>query len=157
MNDQAARGPGRPPKQVSIGAGIKKGKPTWKPASAMEVINKEPGYRYRWSNKNPDNLAKKEVEGWETVSGLQGDSSKHVDAERIEDGKPNTSIRERHDCVLQRIPEDLAQGRDEFFNNKTEQRTKALTAHIKESAQKEGTDTHGEITISSRRGAQIIE
>lgn len=158
MSNIEARGPGRPPKQnQSIGASIKKGKPTWKPASAMEVLNKEPGYRYRWSNKLPDNLAKKDLEGWETISGLQGDRSKHVDADRIQDGKPMTSIRERHDCVLQRIPEELAEARDEYMNNRTELRTQALTAHVKDAAGKLGVTKHGKITISSLQEEQFIE
>lgn len=148
------RKPGRPPKQQ---VGIKKGKSSWKPASAMEVIDKEDGYRYRWSNKAPDNLAKKELEGWETVSGVTGDRSKHVDADRISDGKPLTSIRERHDCILQRIPEDVAAGRDEYMNKKSAKRTEALTAHFKEEAKKQGTATHGKITISSLKGEQVIE
>lgn len=156
MSNEQARGPGRPPKPA-IGAVIKKGKPTWKPASAMEVINKEDGYRYRWANKAPDNLSKKELEGWETVSGLQGDRSRHVDPDRIDVGKPMTSIHERHDCLLMRIPEEIAEGRDAFMNNKTEQRTHALTAHVKKAARDEGTETHGEITISSRRKQQVIE
>lgn len=123
----------------------------------MEVLNKEPGYRYRWANKLPDNLAKKELEGWETVSGLQADNSKHVDADRIQDGKPMTSIKERHDCVLMRIPEEVGAARDEYINKKTESRTKALTSHIKKAAREQGAATHGEITISSRRGEQVLE
>lgn len=152
MNTET-RGPGRPKQSPSI----KKGKSSWKPASAMEVLQKEDGYRYRWANKLADNLAKKELEGWETVSGLQADKSIHVDAGRMNDGKPLTSIRERHDCVLMRIPEETAQGRDEYINNKTEQRTHALTAHIKKAAREEGAETHGEITISSRKGQQVID
>ena len=136
---------------------VKKGNSSWKPASAMEVINKEPGFRYRWSNKMPDNLAKKEVEGWETVSGVQSDQSVHLDAGRMNDGKQMTSIRERHDVILQRIPEETAQGRDAYMNAKTEMRTNALTAHIKKAAKEDGTDTHGEITITSMRGEKIIK
>ena len=136
---------------------VKKGNSSWKPASAMEVINKEPGFRYRWSNKMPDNLAKKEVEGWETVSGVQSDQSVHLDAGRMNDGKQMTSIRERHDVILQRIPEETAQGRDAYMNQKTEMRTNALTAHIKKAAKEDGTQTHGEITITSMSGEKIIK
>lgn len=155
-DEQQVRRAGRPPKQT-IGAGIKKGKPVWKPASAMEVINKEPGYRYRWANKTADNLSKKELEGWETVNGLQADGSRHMDSGRIDDGKPMTSISERHDCLLMRMPEELGEARDEYMRHKTEQRTRALTAHLKEAAREEGTAMHGEITISSRKGVQTIE
>ena len=155
---EAPRGPGRPPKQIpSAGVGIKKGKPVWKPASAMEIIDKTPGMVPRWVNKEPDNIAKKQFEGWEFVSGLQGAPPKHVDADRIDDGKPMTTIRERHDCVLMQLPEEMAQARADYFNSQTEKRTKALTSHIKKAARDEGSDIHGEITITSRKGTEIIE
>lgn len=136
---------------------VKKGKSSWKPASAIEVVNKDPNYRYRWSAKTPDNLAKKDLEGWETVSDLQGDSVEHIDADRIEDGKKITSVYEKHDCILQRIPEEIAQERDAYINSETARRTKGLTAHLKKEIGKEGGVTHGDITISSRRGTEIID
>lgn len=141
---------GRPP--------MKKGIPSWKPASVTDVANKEEGYRYRWSNKNPDNLAKKAIEGWETVSGLTGDKSKPSE-ERIQDGKNLASTYEKHDVILQRMPEELALGRDEYFNNETLRRTAGLTAHLKKEMKDKGGNApvHGDITISSRQGTQVIE
>lgn len=146
--EQTTRKPGRPP--------MKKGRTSWSPASVTEVVNKEDGYRYRWSNKSPDNLAKKQAEGWETISKLSSDKS-IPSPERINDGKPLTSIYEKHDVILQRIPEELAVERDEYFNKESERRTSGLTSHIKREIGKEGAETHGEITISSRRGTQVIE
>lgn len=136
--------------------GVKKGKTSWKPASVLDVTGKEEGYRYRWANKASDNIYKKEQEGWETVSGLQSDSAKH-ESDRIQDGKQLTSTFEKHDAILMRIPEEVAQGRDDYINNKTAQRTKGLTAHFKEEAKKNGSVAHGEIKISSRKGEQIID
>lgn len=135
---------------------MKKGNSSWKPASVLDVIGKEPGYRYRWSNKSPDNLAKKMTEGWETVSGTQADKSEHI-SKRIEDGKPLTSVREKHDCILQRIPEETALERDTYFNEKTARHTAGLTSHLKKEIGKEGAAMHGNITISSRKGEQVIE
>lgn len=143
----------RLPKQ----APVKKGNSSWKPASVLDVIDKEPGYRYRWSSKSPDNLAKKQAEGWETVNGLTSDQSEHLDSGRIDDGKPLTTIRERKDCILQRIPEEEAQLRDEYYNKENARRTTGLTSHIKNDMAKEGAATHGNITISSTRGEQVID
>lgn len=140
--------PGRPP--------IKKGKSSWTPASVTEVTNKEPGYRYRWSSKTPDNLAKKEAEGWETVSGVTSDKA-IPSPERIGEGKKLTSVYEKHDVILQRIPEENAQARDAYFDNENKRRIAGLTAHIKKEIGKAGANMHGEITISSRRGEQVIE
>lgn len=136
------RGPGRP---------SKKGNSSWKPASVTEVTNKEDGYRYRWSNKTPDNLAKKQLEGWETVSAIKGDNSEAPEP-RINDGTSLTSVNEKHDVILQRIPEELAQERDGYFENVNKRRVEGLTAHIKDDLKKEGANAHGEITISSRKG-----
>lgn len=153
MEDQVKRGPGRPAKQEDA---LKKGNSSWKPASLNEFTDKDPGYRYRMSRKDPQNLSKKSQEGWETVSGIQGSQTSHDDPKRIEHGKPLTSVHEGHDWVLQRIPEEIAQKRDEYFNGETERRTSGLTAHIKKEMGKEGAAAHGDITISSRKGTQTI-
>lgn len=151
MNEEAKRGPGRPKQEA-----LKKGNSSWKPASVTDVANKEAGYRYRWSGKTPDNLAKKQAEGWETVSGLQSDQATPYGVGKIEDGKSLSSVYEKHDLVLQRIPEAVAQERDAYYNGETERRTAGLTAHIKKEIGKEGAETHGDITISSRNGTQVI-
>ena len=150
------RGPGRPKSQSTLV--LKKGKPSWKPASVTDVTNKEPGYRYRWSNKLPDNLAKKAQEGWETVSGITVDGSQAVDDGKMNSGKKLTSIYEKHDVILQRIPEEVAQERDAYFGEKTKKQTLGLTAHFKNEVKKDGNaPTHGEITISSLRDTQVIK
>lgn len=144
--DDVKRGPGRP-KQESL----KKGNTSWKPASVTDVTGKEEGYRYRWSSKDANNLAKKEAEGWETVTSLTSDKTKEANSGRIQDGANLSTVREKHDVVLQRIPEELAQGRDAYYNNESERRISGLTAHIKKDLGKENAETHGEITISSRQ------
>lgn len=159
--DVIRRGPGRPasnpqentPKQGAL----KKGRPSWTPASLNEFTGKEDGYRYRMSRKEANNLAKKAAEGWENVSSVQGANTKHVDTGRMDDGVNLTSVQEGHDWVLQRIPEDLAQGRDEYYNGESQRRVQGLTAHVKKEIGREGAATHGDITISSRMGTQVID
>lgn len=145
------RGPGRP-KQDDL----KKGRNSWQPASITDVTGKEDGYRYRYINKTADNVAKKREEGWEIVNGLSSDRVQATDSHRINDGKQMTSVYEKHDVILARIPEEIAEGRDAYFNNETARRTAGLTSHIKKEVGKEGGETHGEITISSRKGTQVI-
>lgn len=152
MSEDVKRGPGRPKQDT-----LKKGNSSWKPASVTDVINKEAGYRYRWSEKSTDNLFKKQAEGWETVNGLQGDAVKPDQPNRIDGGAKMTSIYEKHDLILQRIPEDLALERDAYYNNETARRTSGLTAHVKKEIGKEGAQSHGDITISSRLGTQVID
>lgn len=135
---------------------LKKGNSSWTPASITDVRGKEPGFRYRWVNKDPDNLAKKEAEGWESLNGLQADGTTSESSNRIDEGKSLTSVREKRDVILQRIPEETALKRDAYYNSENERRISGLTAHIKKEAGKEGAGVHGEITISSRRGEQTI-
>lgn len=133
---------------------LKKGNSSWRPASLNEFSNKEEGYRYRMSRKDANNLSKKSQEGWETVSAIQSPETNQEEPNRIEHGKPLTSVQEGHDWILQRIPEEVAQGRDAYYNSESERRVAGLTAHIKKDLEKEGAEAHGDITISSRKGQQ---
>lgn len=150
-NMDVKRGPGRPRHEA-----LKKGRSSWQPASVTDVVNKEDGYRYRLLNKDPDNLAKKQAEGWDIVVGNK-DSAKLLDSGNLEHGAQMTSAFERRDVILARMPEEVALERDAYFDNKTARRTAGLTAHIKKEVAKEGAETHGGITISSRKGQQVIE
>lgn len=155
MSELQTGKPGRPPKQ----SGIKKGKSSWAPASLNEFIDKEDGYRYRMSRNDPANLAKKAQEGWENVSGVQGANTKHVSPDRINDGANLTSVQQGHDWILQRIPEETAAERDAYYSRETERRVEGLTAHVKKDMREKGGNApvHGEITISSRMGKQVID
>lgn len=149
MAEQAKRGLGS----------FKKGKTAWKPAALNEFGHKEDGYRYRMSRKDPENLAKKAAEGWETVSNLQSPKTEHEAPGRIHDGKALTSVQEGRDWVLQRIPEEVAQERDSYFNDLTRRRTLGLTAHLRKEMKEKGGNApiHGDITISSLRETQVID
>lgn len=147
--------PGRPSKSNSI----KSGNSSWAPASLNEFINKEDGYRYRMSRNDPANLAKKAQEGWENVSGIQSANTKHISAERIGDATSLTTVQQGHDWVLQRIPEELAEQRDAYYNRESQRRVEGLTAHVKRDMKDKGGNApvHGDITISSRGGTQVID
>lgn len=135
----------------------KKGRSSWKPASVTDVVNKEPGYRYRWANKGSDNIITKETEGWEKVSSLTADQATPTDTGRIDDGQSLSSVYEKKDVVLMRIPEETAQERDAYFQEKSDRQISSLTAHVKKEINKGGAPAHGNITISSRLGDQVIE
>lgn len=149
--DEVKRGPDRPEQNV-----LKKGKPSWKPASLNIFDNLEPGYRYRMMRKDPENLAKKYQEGWEAVSGTQSPDTKHQAPGTIGDHQPLTSVLEGKDWIMGRIPEEVGQARDEYIQTKTDRRTRGLTAHIKKDLAESGAPMHGEITISSRKGTQTL-
>ncbi len=95
------RGPGRP----------KKGRASWKPAEKLDLLNKEPGWRYRWCEKDDVNLVKKQSEGWEYTN------TEHKHPENVGDGHPLTSITEYREMVAMRLPEERAKARDEYHEN----------------------------------------
>ncbi len=144
--EDVKRGPGRP-------KSLNTGNSSWAPASVTDVAFKEPGYRYRWSRKDADNLYKKEAEGWQTVSGVTSDQAIPENSNKILEGKSLSSVYEKHDVILQRLPEETALERDKYWNAESERRVAGLTAHIKKDLAKEGASAHGDITISSRKGA----
>lgn len=128
---------------------LKKGASSWKPASVTDVTNKEPGYRYRWVNKDPDNLAKKQIEQWEYVDS-KADSAQTAQS-RLEDGNSMTSVYEKKDVVLMRLPEEIAEGRDAYMNERADRRIEALKQQTQGDLNKQGAAMHGDITISSRK------
>ncbi len=146
MSEEVKRGPGRPR------AEIKKGTKSWQPSNLGDVINKEPGYRYRWVRKDPDNLAKKREEGWESVSG----ETKAIHPEsRPDEPHQLTSVPERRDGVLMRLDEETAQERDKYHNQKTARLEKRLNSQTKGDLAKEGAAVHGTIT-KERQGVRTI-
>lgn len=141
----------------------KKGRASWKRAGLNEFYDKDPNFVYRMIRKDPDNVATKLTEGWELCSDLTGKNTKYKEPGRINDGKPLTSVREGKDWILGKLPRELPEGgqdylaRTEMINKENARRISGLTAHFKKEAAKEGADTHGSITISSRTGTQVIE
>lgn len=138
-------------------AEMKKGRPSWQPASLNVLNDKEDGYRYRLIRKDPDNIARKKREGWEILSGLSGSKTTHESAGRINDASQMTSVVEGNDWVAGRIKEDVAQERDAYFNNESERRVSGLTAHLKRDLARDGAQMHGNVSISSKRGTEVIE
>lgn len=150
---ETKRSPGRPPN-----AAPKKGKPTWQPANVVDVIDKEPGYRYRLIEKSQRNLAKKQQEGWEILSGLNAvKTTAEIGYGRINDGKPLTSVHEGMDYVVGRMPEEIAEERDAYVNAKTKRMTDALRKQTQEGLNKSDAPIHGSITMEKRGVRTVIK
>ena len=126
---------------------VKKGRPSWKPAHRMEILKKSPGFRYRYCLDDPDNLDKKQLEGWRFVNKTTG----HV-AEHVEEHAPTTGTLKRRELVVMALPEELAKERDEFYAKRTRNQTasikKRLQAQMDEAAgQGPKAQAEGKITI----------
>lgn len=144
--------------EVRRGRPPKKGNPTWKPANVDDVFDKEKGFRYRWINSDPKNVAKKRAEQWEVVSDLAGsETTAETGYGRLDAGKPLTSVREGNGRILARMPEELALERDEYINNKTSRMTSALKRQTRDDLGKSGAPVHGSISMEQRGIRTVIK
>ncbi|MGI9504395.1 MAG: hypothetical protein ACR2RE_15205 [Geminicoccaceae bacterium] len=132
MTDQMnppKRKPGRP-----RGSG-KKGKSSWKPAQKLSLYQKQPGFRYRWCDKSdPQNLAKKEAEGWFYVNPETGAKAEHDNPG--DSGASLTRASEYRELVLMALPESVAKERDAFFREKTRSQTASIEERARDDAKK---------------------
>lgn len=97
----------------------KKGKISWKPSKRMELIKKTPGFTYRWCDKDPFNIQKKEADGWSLASKVLGNEASN--------GAPqSTSITEYRELVLMAIPDEEYAAHREYFNERTMKQTVTL-------------------------------
>lgn len=134
---------------------VKKGRPSWKPASRLEVRNKPDGYRLRWVNKTDSaNVNRKLAEDWIYANKIEGFDVEHAFPGLVQDGKALTSTPEYREHVLMAIPEDRAKERDEHYAKETQKQTAGLKHKAKEdnaeNARKHGapgTELTGRITI----------
>ena len=125
----------------------KKGKPSWKPAAALKA-KPIPGYRTRWTHKDPINIQRKEAEGWVMVNSETGLTSEHEHPEDIESGTPVTSVTEYRELVLMALPEEDGQARDAYFTEQTDKQTAGLKKVLQSDLKKGGkAEVHGKIII----------
>ena len=129
---------------------IKKGRPSWKPASnKLNVVKKVAGFRYRWCDKDEMNIEKKKAEGWEHVNkttGIPGESGQRSD---VPDGKSLDSTQKYRELELMALPEEVAQERDRHFQELTDKQTVGLKKTLEDDLKKSGFKggLHGKITI----------
>lgn len=150
------RGPGRPPKNE---APFKKGNSTWQPANVLDIFNKESGYTYRIVEKSPRNVAKKQREGWEIVSGANSPNTGNHTGNYLDKGSQMTSVVEGYDYVVMRIPDELAQERTAYYNAESGRRMSALKRQTDQDLSKigNGAPVHGSITIEKKGVRTIIK
>lgn len=156
LNTEIKRGPGRPPKSEAEQVTVKKGAKSWSPSNLGDVIDKEPGFRYRRVRNDPENIAKKKEEGWDFVSKINSPSTRAVHpSSRPDEPHSLTSNVAGRDWVAMRLDEEQALSRDEYHNNKVSRVEKRITLQAKQDLAKEGAPMHGNLT-KERRGVRTI-
>lgn len=153
------RGPGRPPKEHII----KKGAKSWTPSNLGDLLEKEPGYRYRWVRNEPDNISKKEAEGWQFVNGTNSPKTKgSFSASRLDEPSQMTSTPTRRDAVAMRLDDQdedsTAKQRDKYHNDKVKRLEKRIYAGTKKDlASEAGAPIHGNLTTERNGVRTVIE
>lgn len=134
MSEPQKRGPGRP----------KKGKPSWKPASQMDLTKAPDGHRPKWVDRtDPMNIARHQAEGWVIVNPDQGIHAEHARPDGVQDGRPLTSTTEHREMILMALPEDLAQARAEYIAELTRQQTVTVGTKIAQDKLDQAASQHG--------------
>lgn len=131
---------------TKLGFENKKGKPTWKPAAKLSVVNKQAGFRYRWCDKDQLNISRKTEEGWVFANKDTGLPVEHDNP----DGNPLTSATEYRELVVMALDEETAQARDDYFKEQTLKQTVGLKDRLRkdlEDAAPEGHRAPAEGTI----------
>lgn len=118
----------------------KKGKASWKPAQKLDVRNKDPNFRYRFRDKDPQNIQRALAEGWEFVNPITGIPGEHIDPEDSQ--KDLTSTTEYRELTLMALPEDIAQARDEHFQELTRRQTVGLKDRLQSDLDKDAPEGH---------------
>ena len=130
----------------------KKGRPAWDEASTLLVYNKDgsmfskgdDGFRYRWEENDPHRIQIQKARGWEIVSDVATTGVKRgAEADAIDDGKPLTTVLEYKELVQMRIPERLAQDREQYMQEKADRQMQIVTGG--------GTQGHDQIEDARRQ------
>lgn len=144
---------GRPPKEQA-----KKGTKSWSPSNLGDILEKEPGFRYRKVRKDDDNIAKKKDEQWEFVSGVNGYKTSTIQpAGRPDEPHKITSNVEGRDWILMRMPDEAAEQRDAFYQDKVKRLERRLTRQTQDELSKDGATMHGSITKEHKGYKTVIE
>ena len=93
----------------------------WKPPSTLDAPEAPVGYKHRWIRErvmdydDKANIHKRQREGYELV---RAEDYPDADFPVIDEGK-NAGVIGQGGLLLARIPEEVAERRDEFFRKKT--------------------------------------
>lgn len=120
-----ATGEDKRQRSETTGQYVKKGTPSWRPASVLTITDQDPNYVDRWEVNDPGQIQKALAEGWEVASGLRADKSSRSDERTIDDGAKSTSLTEYRELIRLQMPKELADERNAYFQEKSERQIRA--------------------------------
>jgi len=124
----------------------------WKPARLLDIPEhlKDPSFTYRWCTTNkPGNIRKKQSEGWIIDKELSKKLATDL-VPTIEDGKPLDGVVGIRELIVMKIPNEKAQARKEFYQQRGEMATQAKQQELDNEVRRLGGETYG--NIKEQRG-----
>jgi hypothetical protein len=122
----------------------------WTPPSSLDAPPAPMGYRHRWiraesmGSDDTKNVSGKLRSGWSLV---RADEYPEDDFPSVQDGK-HAGIIGVGGLLLARIPEELAQSREEFFNQKVSDREQAVENDLMK-------EQHNAMPINQERQSRV--
>jgi hypothetical protein len=122
----------------------------WTPPSSLDAPPAPTGYRHRWiraesmGSDDTKNVSGKLRSGWSLV---RADEYPEDDFPSVQDGK-HAGIIGVGGLLLARIPEELAQSREEFFNQKVSDREQAVENDLMK-------EQHNAMPINQERQSRV--
>jgi hypothetical protein len=126
---------------------------SWKPARLLDIPEhmKDPAFTYRWVDKDkPGNVRKKLSEGWEIDKKLTKRLNEGDMTSTIEDGRSIDGTMGIRELVVMRIPRELAEARNEFYQSRSETSTQDKDGELRGTIKGIGGETYG--NIEERKG-----
>jgi hypothetical protein len=122
----------------------------WTPPSSLDAPPAPTGYRHRWIRAesmgldDTKNVMGKMRSGWELV---RADEYSEADFPTVKDGK-HAGVIGVGGLLLARIPEELAQSREDFFNQKVADREQAVENDLMK-------EQHNAMPINQERQSRV--
>ena len=122
----------------------------WTPPSSLDAPPAPMGYRHRWiraesmGSDDTKNVSGKLRSGWSLV---RADEYPEEDFPSVQDGK-HAGVIGVGGLLLARIPEELAQSREEFFNQKVSDREQAVENDLMK-------EQHNAMPINQERQSRV--
>ena len=124
-----------------------RGTAVWRPADRLGVVDKDPGLRYKWGHKSPENLEKLHAEGWTPVNRATGIPGEHREGVHAIDGVEIAGAKSHRELILHAMPAELAEARDRYFQGKTDQQARGLKKSLQDQVAGGPAQIHGKIVI----------
>ena len=125
----------------------KKGKSSWAPANRLTVANKQEDFRYRFVDQDAMNVQRKQAEGWQFVNRSTGIPGEHIRPGHVGDDTPIDGAMTYRDLVVMGLPEELAQERDAWVAERTDQQERDIVKNLKRQAEDAGGSVSPKLVI----------